>query len=144
MGRGGKKTMTPPSTTRAARPEPRGGEVLPPPRGRRGVEQDDAAAQHDARSASRSARREVAPSSRGREGWDERLSALEMTVPTRTSYHVEGSSSALPLLHHHPVRLQIRIRDQPDHRGGGDQQRVVHLPAEEHGERREGDERGEP
>src|SRR5579859_1054429 len=51
---------------------------------------------------------------------------------------------AAVLLDHHPGWLQQRISYQADHRGGGDQQRIVDLPAEQHRERAEADQRGEP
>src|SRR5260221_11478968 len=48
------------------------------------------------------------------------------------------------LVHHHPPRLQDRIRDQTDDRGRGDQERIAHLPAEQHGERDDADQRRQP
>src|SRR5579872_6403387 len=51
---------------------------------------------------------------------------------------------AAVLLDHHPGWLQQRISYQADHRCGGDQQRIVDLPAEQHRERAEADQRGEP
>ena len=41
------------------------------------------------------------------------------------------------LFDHHPGRLQQRKGDQADHRGGGDQQRIAHLPAKQDGQRHE-------